>query len=602
MAHLIRARFTIEEVLPRLDGWQTNFGLGYQQFLFYGPGFTWAVALVHFLSFGLLSISGAFKVAAFASFIALPISAAFLARSFGLDRSAAGVASILVLCVSSPFGGVGLHGTFGIGLIPNQLGAVFTLVALGGILRIVTDSRAQWVLLTSTALAALLVTHAISAIILAVLLAVIVPTFLATDWLTIAAGRRLLATFVLTGGLAAFWLVPFFAHNNLRGPLTSWTNPPLAERLGQLLAGELLFRPLMVWAVFAGWLFMVGRVHGSQRWALALVLTPLAFLWVADLLLRWDSANVVSLQLTNRGLGYVGVLAVLPLASLLGHFADRLGRRATAGLAVVGCAAVLVVASGLPMRSVARAQTPTPALRALAAQLAAYVPADGRFATQRDWPQELVTAGVPHPDFWLSWASRRDTLNIFNIESSITVGPVLLPNQITQEPADVAADKLTRLGVTHVALINESTARTLESSPRFTLVWRWPPMALLALSPQPTDTAEIAVQAAHKSLNHLAFTVHARGPVEAHLPVAWSPKWHARVDGQPVQAARTDEGLLMVPLSAGRSRVELVFRSDRWDTLGVGLTVLTLVVLAGWRLEPFRRWLRRAFKGSWGLA
>ena len=68
MAHLIRAQFTLDELVPhaQLDGWQSRFGLGYQQFLFYGPGFTWAVVLLHWLSLGLLSVAGAFKVAAIA--------------------------------------------------------------------------------------------------------------------------------------------------------------------------------------------------------------------------------------------------------------------------------------------------------------------------------------------------------------------------------------------------------------------------------------------------------------------------------------------------------------------------------------------------------
>jgi hypothetical protein len=41
--------------------------------------------------------------------------------------------------VDSPFGGVGLKGSFGIGLIPNQLGAVLTCLALGAMLRLAAD-------------------------------------------------------------------------------------------------------------------------------------------------------------------------------------------------------------------------------------------------------------------------------------------------------------------------------------------------------------------------------------------------------------------------------------------------------------------------------
>jgi hypothetical protein len=318
MAHLIRAQFTLDELVPhaQLDGWQSRFGLGYQQFLFYEPGFTWAVVLLHWLSLGLLSVAGAFKVAAIASFVALPLSVAYLAVSFGLGRRAAGLAAMLVLCVSSPFGGIGLEGAFGIGLIPNQLGAVFTCLALGAMLRLVADPGPRRVVIAGVALAAVFVTHAISAVILAVLLAIILLTFLGTEGWQARLVRCLVGAFILAGGLAAFWLVPAFAHNNLRGPLTGWENPPLADRLADLLAGRLLFHGLLVWLLLAGWLFAVHRFQQRQPWALALVVTPFAYLWVADLFLRWDPNNVVSMQLANRGLGYVGVLAILPFAAL----------------------------------------------------------------------------------------------------------------------------------------------------------------------------------------------------------------------------------------------------------------------------------------------
>ena len=119
--------------------------------------------------------------------------------------------------------------------------------------------------------------------------------------------------------------MPAFAHNNLRGALTGWDNPPLAERLADLLAGRLLFHGLLVWLLLAGWLYAVHRFQQRQPWALALVVTPFAYLWVADLFLRWDPNNVVSMQLANRGLGYVGVLAVLPFAALLAGATTQLG-------------------------------------------------------------------------------------------------------------------------------------------------------------------------------------------------------------------------------------------------------------------------------------
>ena len=71
MAHLVRAEFGVRWLAPRgrVDGWQPNFGLGYEQYLFLGPGLCWAVAGVHWLSLGLVSVAGAFKAVVIGSFV-----------------------------------------------------------------------------------------------------------------------------------------------------------------------------------------------------------------------------------------------------------------------------------------------------------------------------------------------------------------------------------------------------------------------------------------------------------------------------------------------------------------------------------------------------
>ena len=601
MAHLIRAQFTLEELVPhaQLDGWQPRFGLGYQQFLFYGPGFTWMVVLLHWLSLGLLSVAGAFKVAAIASFVALPLSVAYLAVSFGLGRRAAGLAAILVLCLSSPFGGVGLEGTFGIGLILNQLGAVFTCLALGAMLRLVTDPGPRRMMVAGVALAAVFVTHAISAVILAVLLAIILLSLLGTEGWPARMVRDLVGAVLLACGLAAFWLVPAFAHNNLRGVLTGWDNPPLAERLADLLAGRLLFHGLLVWLLLAGWLFAVQRFQQRQPWALALVVTPFGYLWVGDLFLRWNRNNVVSMQLANRGLGYVGVLAVLPFAALLAHATSQLVERRRwplvgEAVAVVAAALLVVGIAGASRGKVVGQQTPTPQLRALAGQLAAQVPEGARFVTQRDFPNERRITGVSHPDFWLPWASGRDTLNLFNIESSTTGWPGQVADHLTEQPPDVAADELARLGVTHVAVINDQAAQPLLASSRFTTLWRSPPMALLAVSARPGQPAPgalvstaVAAEArlVHAQPQHLVIQARTGQPTSASIAVAWSPKWHARVNGHPAGLGRSANGLLTLSLPAGENTIELMYGPDGWDVAGATLSGLVLAALGGvaWR-------------------
>jgi hypothetical protein len=590
MAHLVRAEFTIRDLLPRLDGWQPQFGLGYQQFLFYGPGFTWLVALVHGLGLGFLSIPGAFKVATVLAVVALPLSVAFLARSFGLDRRAAGLAAVLSLLVSSPFGGVGLPGTFGTGLIPNQLGGVFFCLAFGGVLRVAADPRVGWALFTAVAMAAMFITHAIAALILVPFLLIVLPTFLLTDRPSVRLVGRLAGTGALAAGLAAFWLVPSFAHRDLRGILTSWPNPTLPERLDQIVHSTVLFQRGIVWFVLVGWLFGVWRAVRGARWALGLVAAPILYLGIADLFLRWNPSNLVSLQLMNRGLGYVGVIAVLPLAALLSRIGASQLWRWLGEVAALGCAVALVVASG-SVREGVRQQSPTPQLRAMATELSTVVPQRSRFATQRDFPRELSTTGVSHPDFWLAWASGRNTLNIFNVESSTTPGPDYEPDRMTSQPPDKAADELLRLGVSHVALTYDQAAGAMLSSPRFRLLWRQEPMAVLAVQPRPGLPAPGSLLSTggpaevimfHVRPERVEAAVHSDRPAVAMAAVAWSPKWHATVDGRAVPLGRSREGLLTLPLPAGSSDVVLRFRSDGWDRAGIACSLLTLAALVAW--------------------
>jgi hypothetical protein len=591
MAHLVRAEFGVRWLAPRgrVDGWQPNFGLGYEQYLFLGPGLSWAVAVVHWLSLGLVSVAGAFKAVVIGSFVTLPLAVAFLARSFGLGRRAAGLAAVLALCVSNPFGGVGIPGTFDIGLAAHQFGAVPTVLALGGMLRVAVDPRPRWIVFTAATLAATLVSHIPSAIVLAVLLVIVLPTLLATDRPTAAAATRLAATVALAGALAAFWLLPVLAHRNLHGGPTGWANPPLAKRLADILGGQLLFKSsLLVWFLLAGWLFCVARFQARRRWALALLVCPFAYLWTADAFLRWNPGNLLSLQLGNRGLGYVGLVAVLPLAALLSHLGRRLGR--LGDLAAVACAVILVILATGPDRHLARLDAPSPQVRQLAVLARERVPPGGRLAVQRSFGIEQRNTGVSMPSGWLAWASGRNVANMFSAESSpLAGGPAFAADRITKQPPAVAADELARLGVTHVAVVDDQAARALFASPRFRVLWHSAPLALLEVQARPNQPAPgsllATVSPARAELilakpEDLVIRVQTAVPTSATVATGWSPKWHATVNGQAASLRRSPDGLLALDLPAGPSTIALRFRPDRWDHLGVAVTALTLAALA----------------------
>jgi uncharacterized membrane protein YfhO len=135
-------------------------------------------------------------------------------------------------------------------------------------------------------------------------------------------------------------------------------------------------------------------------------------------------------------------------------------------------------------------------------------------------------------------------------------------------------------------------------SDRFELVWREPPIAIFALRPRPGQPdpaalvatgAPAAARLTRADPERLRIRVDASAATSATVAVAWSPKWHGRVDGRPVELGHTADGLVAVRLPAGQSTLELAYGPDGWDRLGVVISALTLVLLAAFGVYRLRR-------------
>ncbi len=664
LAHLARADFAISHLIShgRVDGWHPKFILGYQEFLFIGPGFTWAVFAVRVLTLGLLSTAGAFKVVVIGSFVALPLAVAFCARSMGLSRRSASLAAILVLAVNNPFGGVGVQGLFNVGLVTHQFGSVLFFLALGGVLRVLEDPRRRWIVFTAATLGGLLMSHGISVIILGAVLAVVIPLamvnvrpldqterFRAAVQEKVSAElrarglspedgppadgsqgppdepprerqdrrqdlrqgiRRLMVAGTGAVGFAACTFLPFVAHRDLRGGYTGWETPPLGMRLSQVWRGDILFRPRVSLLVLAGFAYGLYRVREGRRLALAVAVAPLAYVALSHIALhQWP--NVATFQLPNRGIGYAGALAVLPLAALLARVTGPL-RRAGDLVALAVAAGIVILPLG-PLRDMAR-QTPEaiPQMHEAARELSRIVPDGARFVTERFFPTEIEMTKVVNPDRWLAWASGRDTLNNFNVESSVTGEAAYQSEYLRDRPPEVIADAVSRLGVTHLVALSDVATQQIGSSPRFRLAWASPPLSIFAVLPrvgQPDPgaliTAPVPIQARLVGARpeHLSFDVTSVGTIRADVAVAWSPKWHARVDGRAVPVFKGTDGLIQVDLPAGDHRLTLDFRLDGYDYLGLAITLGTAGLGGRWlwrrrsalpRVERLRRPLRAA--------
>jgi hypothetical protein len=598
IGHLVRTEFGINLLADgRLDGWFPRFMTGYQLNLFYGPGYAWLVALVRLGSLGSLSTSGAVKVVVIASFVLLPAAVAFLARSLGLSRGAAGAAAVLSLAVSTPFG-LGLQGLFVTGLVVHQVAAIFFCALFGGVARTIDEPRPRWVALTALSLAALLITHLFSVLVALVML----PLYLmlrSPEWRKLRSAIGRLAVGVAGGtALAAFWVVPFLAHGNLQGGSAGIRPPSLIQRLEAIARGDILFRmplaPLIVLAVLGA---AVAAIRGWQP-AVALAVLPVGYLGVAYVVLAID--RKLGVPLVNRGLGYVGLVSVLPLAVAL---SAGLRRWVGVGGAVLAAAALVVLSQRSITDAAREFPEPRPQLRRAAEELARVVPDGARFTLEQNFPAEIGLTGVVHPDTWLVWASGRNGLVVFNPASSVsTVG--FEGSGLGRKPPAASAASLSRAGVTHAVTTSDEAARALLGSSRFKVVWQEPPIRIFRVlqphgQPDPASLLSTNGRGARAKLTsaapeHPRISITMPRSMRADVAITWSPKWHARAGRFSVPVGRTSDGIITLQLPAGRYELALDFAGDGWDTLGRTVSLLGLAggaaaVVRARRRRPTRR-------------
>jgi hypothetical protein len=225
------------------------------------------------------------------------------------------------------------------------------------------------------------------------------------------------------------------------------------------------------------------------------------------------------------------------------------------------------------------------------------VPAGARFATQRDFPDEIGRTGIIHPETWLARVSGRNSLNGFNLEAVSTPDAAMEPETLDADDPSTSADRLARFGVTHVVVTDEPLVIRLTRSERFRAVWQAPPISILSVEPRPgapppasliDSPAPLAAFLVDVRAEHLGVEVHAQQAAPVTVAVAWSPKWHGRIDGRRLRLRPSHDGLIEADVPAGEHQLRLAYRSDAWDRLGLGLTALTI---AAWAVARRRRQL-----------
>ncbi|MDQ1403005.1 MAG: hypothetical protein QOG03_1321, partial [Actinomycetota bacterium] len=427
-----------------------------------------------------------------------------------------------------------------------------------------------------------------------------IPTLGLTERIRLDGLGRVTAAGLGALALAAFWVLPYLAHFALRGPVPAWATPPIGPRLADIVAGRILFARGFALLVILGLIFGVTRVVANRRWAAALIATPGLFLVLAHFLASHYPHLELSPQLANRGLGYVGLVALMPLAAALAFATKRFGR--SGDLAAAAAAILVVVGAGGLRGRASQMPAPAPELAAAARAIHELVPPSARFATQRDFPGEIERLGPSHPDFWLARQSGRNTLNVFGLELSTSPSVAGIPEAIGHTTAIDSAHALSRLGVTHAVTVNDAGRVLLEASPRFALEWSRGSLAIFRVLPdegQPPPAALVTTpdgplegRVISARPDHLRIAVDASTASTLNVAVARSPKWHLSVNGRAQPAGHSPEGMLTASVGPGRSVLDLAFRPDRWDGAGVVVSALSglgLLLWCGRRLVARRR-------------
>ncbi|MGH8975194.1 MAG: hypothetical protein ACRD0C_18570, partial [Acidimicrobiia bacterium] len=247
---------------------------------------------------------------------------------------------------------------------------------------------------------------------------------------------------------------------------------------------------------------------------------------------------------------------------------------------------VLALAAAPGRDAAGQLDEPVPAMRTAAAALAGFVPGGARFATQRDYPGEIGRTGVVHPETWLTRVSGRNSLNGFNLESSSTPGAGLAPDDLDDSGPRTSARRMSRFGVTHVVTTGDDLAATLTASGRYLAVWRDPPLTILRVlapagQPEPasllSSSRPLLARLTDPRPEHLAFDIEATARSTVTIALAWSPKWHALLNDDPVPLTSTSDGLATLEIPPGTHDLRLDYRPDLWDHLGLAITALTLL-------------------------
>ncbi len=575
--------------------WNPGWWTGYPELQFYPPAFAYAGALIHLASRGAVSIVAAYQTLVWLAYLAPAVTVWLLLRRVLADGWLALPGAFVGLTLSAGLAS-GVTGGVHTGMAPARLGwAALPLIPLVLHRWMMGEARFPWAIAVLFAGIVLMhPAHLPAAIVLAAL----------TAWAARGSRRaafvRVGTALALAAGLTAFWTLPLLAHVDATRALawgsTSWRDViahPLMLALGALAA-------LDAWTTLrSGPGDPLRRVLAVFPWAMlavvavdARVLEPLGVRWlpadrVADS--AWLAFVLAGGAAAGRLVAAVGTaertrvalgLAVVAVVATLGAPAKTLalwprtvdwpryetmarGLRLDAlwsALRAAPAGRVLFVRSGVPLVYGAEWWRPHSHVTAMAPLAAGRAIVNGTF-THPSPVAALVYRGDAGPGAITELVERLDGVRLFG-------------RPLEDLDARTLNDHADRLGISAIVALDEDVPRlaALRDSAVFSRVVASPPFVIYARREGVTLPAETG-----GGRLRLTATVCCRWQSTR---IAYYPLWRAIGDGRPVATRRGAHGDLEIYPPKAEATIDLVYERGAAETAGVGVSVVSVVVLA----------------------
>lgn len=605
--HLLKAYYWAHNLLPRgyLSGWFPVWHGGFDIFQFYPP-------LLYFLLGPLtmvLTPEFSLRLITAGLWIGLvPVTYYFL-RSFKMTRPLAAFGTTFLLSLNASFG-LGLGALYGVGLLPNGLGFIMAIWALGRLERELADpdrSNRQLVI-TGLVVGALILSHtfstywwALSSVILLACHAIGRPD----AWRLV---KRYLTILSIGLAVSAFWWVPLLLTRSSMGV----TGAIQQDTRSHIFTGLLFAKDS------GGWIFSLLALGGLVYLGLVRRFRLLAFFLAAgtvSLLLSLNLGNdilpfgsvVGSSQFIRFHAFFVWLLMMMAVFGVVGIW-SALTRIKTPGIPYIlwgAGAGILIMVTILPTLDVKRGfvvtlnNASTQELTSVADYLDKNLQPGDFILSEYNW-ELRYTAGSPHfPNQHLPLMSNkvRDLNGNFPEGTHGSEEPVLIAQQFGQP--DYLATKLPYLqsrGVRYLVTSVPESASELLFEPALKPVWQGSQYSIFELTGErrpyglPIDAARQLTDVRETpNQTELVFKQPVTLPAGTTLATSYHPWLHVKNGTTEIPVTDSD-ALLQLKSPVATNDLTIEYRPPLISKVAGFFSILSVMValayIVSWHKKP----------------